>query len=330
MKEKCFAPWLIAAAPFLSACSGPQSALDPAGPSAQLIAWLWWGMLSFFTLVLLTLIGLWIYAMRRDGSQTQTDVARIVHRRWLLGGGLLLPLLTISVLLAVGIPSGQKILMLPATDKPLLRIEATAHRWWWEFHYPDTGITTANQLYLPVDTPVEIHGTASDVIHSFWIPRLGGKIDLIPGRTNTLRLQASSVGPLRGQCTEFCGSGHAHMIFGVEVLEADAFDRWQQSRLEPVVIAEQHQAAAKVFAKHCADCHAITGVSEGQGGPDLTEIGNRRLLGAGLHKNQRVTIRSWLSTHPTLLANGATPDHRQLAPQHIPSLAAWLETLGHE
>lgn len=316
--------------PFLTGCTGAQSTLDPAGPSAQIIAYLWWGMFSFFTLVLLVVVALWIYAMRRKPRELTPDAARTLHKRWLLGGGIVLPAVSVITILAFGIPAGQTILLLPESDQPPLRVEVIAHRWWWEFRYPELGITTANQLYLPVDVPIDIHGTATDVIHAFWVPRLGGKIDLVPGRTNRLRLQAATTGSMRGQCTEFCGSGHAHMIFAVEIVDADQFDAWQQRRQRPVVVPEQHANAVAPFQENCGSCHTVTGISEGQGAPDLTEIGNRRLLGAGLQRNQQLSVEQWLSRHPTLSQGGDTPDHRQMVPDQRTRIAAWLETLGND
>lgn len=314
----------------MTGCTGPQSILDPAGPSAQIIAQLWWGMFSFFTLVVLVVVALWIYAMRRKHREVSPDAARAIHKRWLLGGGILLPAVSVITILAFGIPAGQKMLLLPNTDESPLRVEAIAHRWWWEFRYPDLGITTANQLYLPVDVPIDVYGTSRDVIHAFWIPRLGGKIDLVPGRINTRRLRASTTGSMRGQCTEFCGSGHAHMIFAAEIVSANEFDTWQQRRQQPVTIPDQHADAVATFQDSCGNCHTVSGISEGDSAPDLTEVGNRRLLGAGLQRDQVVSIEQWLSSHPTLSQGGDTPDHREMVPDQRTQIAAWLETLGDD
>ena len=181
-------------------------------------------MFGFFTLVLIIVIALWWYAMRRP---PQPDNPRL-HNRWIVGGGLLLPLFSIAGLLAVGIPLGRQMLPLPSATGEVLRIDVTGHQWWWEIRYPDTGITLRNELHIPVATPVDIHLTTVDVIHAFWVPRLGGKLDAIPGRTNVLRLQADTPGLYRGQCAEFCGLHHAHMQFTVTAHSPAGFTRWLQ------------------------------------------------------------------------------------------------------
>lgn len=215
---------------FLSGCGGPQSALNPAGPSAQAVASLWWGMLSFFTLVLVTIVALWLYAMRRKPvSMTETQAHRIANR-WIIGGGVVLPVVSVAVLLSLSIPMGYRLLPLPSEEQPPLRIEVTGQQWWWEISYSDRDVVTINQLHLPAGIPVDIHVTSADVIHSFWVPSLGGKIDAIPGRTNILRLEADAPGRLRGQCSEFCGVGHADMILLVEVHTPENFEAWLEER----------------------------------------------------------------------------------------------------
>ncbi len=202
-------------------CGGPLSTLDPAGPAAQSAATLWWIMFGSFGVVLVVVIALWCYAMRRP---TISDDPRR-NNRLIIGGGVLLPLLSIAGLLAVGIPAGHRMLPLP-TPEDVLRIHVTGHQWWWEIHYPDTGIRLRNELHIPAGAPVDIHLTTADVIHAFWVPRLGGKLDAIPGRTNILRLQAEQPGVYRGQCAEFCGLHHAHMQFRVTAYEPAAFRQW--------------------------------------------------------------------------------------------------------
>jgi cytochrome c oxidase subunit 2 len=181
-------------------------------------------MFVYFTLVTAVVIALWYYAMRRPA---EVDSPR-ANRIWIIGGGLVLPLLSIVALLAAGIPVGRQMAPLPSDTGDVLRIDVTGHQWWWEIRYPDSAITLRNELHIPVGTPVDIHLTTADVIHSFWVPRLGGKLDTIPGRTNILRLQADEAGLYRGQCAEFCGLHHAHMQFTVTVHPPEEFARWLQ------------------------------------------------------------------------------------------------------
>lgn len=203
--------------------------LSPAGPSALAVSRLWWGMAGFFTLVLLAVTALWFYAMWRKPRPITEAQARRLFNRWVFGGGLVLPIVSIAVLIGFGIPMGYRMLPLPLAETPL-RIEVTGHQWWWEVRYPDTGVVTKNELHLPAGVPVDMHVTSADVIHSFWVPRLAGKIDMLPGRINVLRLTADAPGRFRGQCAEFCGRGHAHMILAVEAHTPQDFKSWLEAR----------------------------------------------------------------------------------------------------
>lgn len=210
--------------------------LEPAGPSAQAIAAVWWWMLAVSVLVLLGVMALWLVAMSRRaptaGSDDSADAGR-TSLRWIVGGGILLPAAAIVPLLIFGSSAGLHQLPLPLTRSsadgaavPPLRINATGQQWWWALHYLDSGVRLRNELRLPVGRPVDIHVGSEDVIHSFWVPRLGGKIDAIPGRTNVVRLQADQAGLFRGQCAEFCGLDHAHMVMTVIAMPAAEFDSW--------------------------------------------------------------------------------------------------------
>ena len=215
--------------PVLTGCAGPFSVLDPAGPAAATAALLWWGMFGFFSLVFFAVCSLWLYAMFRTPPRTpDATQARRIQRRWLIGGGLMLPLASISVLLAFGIPAGHSMLPLPPDEGEALEIHVTAHQWRWDVRYPDGNISLANEIHIPAGRPVDVHLSSADVIHSFWVPRLGGKLDAVPGRTQVLRLQANEPGTYRGQCAEFCGLGHAHMHFTVIVHTPGAFDAWRE------------------------------------------------------------------------------------------------------
>ena len=186
-------------------------------------------MLGFFSLVLLVIVTLWLYAMWRKPVQLTEAQAHRVNQRWIIAGGLALPIASIIALLSVGIPMGYRMLPLPVTGQSPLRIDVTGHQWWWEIRYPDAGIVMKNQLHLPAGKPVDIHVTSADVIHSFWIPRLAGKLDMIPGRTNILRIEADAPGHYRGQCSEFCGIGHAHMVLAVRVHSQEYFESWLET-----------------------------------------------------------------------------------------------------
>lgn len=185
-------------------------------------------MFGFSAAILCIIVMLWLYAMwRKPPSMTETEAYQIGNR-WIIGGGLVLPIVSLTLLLSFGIPIGYRLLPLPLEDQNPLHIEVIGQQWWWEIRYVDAGIVTKNQLHLPVGRPVDIHVSSIDVIHSFWVPKLGGKIDAIPGRTNVLRLEADTVGHFRGQCAEFCGKGHAEMILFIEAHTPESFVAWME------------------------------------------------------------------------------------------------------
>lgn len=201
----------------LSGCKGPASTLDPAGPAAASIATLWWVMLAGATVLFALVIVLFVLVIRRPGWGSSVSPTR-----WIVLGGLVLPALVLVPLVAYGLVAGERLLPLLGSAPP--RIEAVGRQWVWTFRYPDHGgAETKAVLHLPAGAPVDIVVTSVDVIHSFWVPRLAGKIDAVPGRTNLLRIQADQPGRYDGQCAEFCGRGHTGMRFAVVVHRAEDF-----------------------------------------------------------------------------------------------------------
>lgn len=232
---------------FLSACKGPQSTLDPASLAAQEVAQLWWGMFISSTFILVAILSLWLYAVRSNKKAAAEDKQRLRRQKnyLIIGGGILFPTLGIVVLLLFGIPVGHRMLPLPVQEKPPMRINVIGHQWWWEIYYPDAGVTLINELHLPTGQAIDIYATSADVIHSFWVPRLNGKIDMIPGHTNILRLLVPKPGHFRGQCAEFCGRFHARMLLRVNAHKPEAFAIWlqhQQTSKEPLQKVEHHSA----------------------------------------------------------------------------------------
>jgi cytochrome c oxidase subunit II len=201
----------------LAGCTGPLSALDPAGPAALVIARLWWVMLAGASVLFLLVMGLFAAAFLRPGWG-----ASVPPHRWVVLGGLGLSAVVLVPLVTYGLVAGERLLPLLGATPP--RIEVRAERWGWTFYYPDYGgVRTAGVLHLPVGTPVHMLVTSRDVIHSFWIPRLAGKIDAIPGHVNVLRIQVDTPGRYEGTCAELCGIGHAGMRFEVIAHPASEF-----------------------------------------------------------------------------------------------------------
>ncbi|MFN4171767.1 MAG: cytochrome c oxidase subunit II [Pseudorhodobacter sp.] len=193
----------------LAGCDGPLSTLQPAGPVARSLAVLGWSMIAGSGVLMALMMGLFAIAVWRPHWG-----ARVSARAWVIWGGLVLPALVLPPLVVVSLIAGERLL----PSDPVPRIEADAAQWHWTFRYPDHGgAETVDILHLPSGQPVDIVITSRDVIHSFWVPRLAGKMDAVPGRVNVLRLIAGAPGPLEGLCAEFCGLDHAHMRFDVQV-----------------------------------------------------------------------------------------------------------------
>ncbi|MFN4087606.1 MAG: cytochrome c oxidase subunit II [Alphaproteobacteria bacterium] len=201
-----------------------MSILDPAGPAAAAVAEVWWAMFWGSVLILTAVTALALYAACRHPDRRRAISPRLL----VVGGGLVFPAVVLAALLGWGVRAGHSLLPLP-TDEPVFRVEVTGHQFWWQVVYPDADggpVQSVDLLLMPVDRPVDIHLRTADVIHSFWVPRLGGKIDAIPGITNVLRLRAWRPGVFRGQCAEFCGAEHARMALRAEALpDADLADR---------------------------------------------------------------------------------------------------------
>ncbi|RAI43108.1 cytochrome c oxidase subunit II [Rhodoplanes roseus] len=215
-----FRPVVVAAAAAgLAGCDGPLSTLDPAGPAAATIAGLWWAMMSGGIVLLTIVMALLAWAFLRPGAGRTTS-----PRVWLAGGGLVLPAVVLTPLLLAGLWAGERLLARPGVPG-IVRVDVTARQWQWDFVYPDaTPAVSTNVLHIPVGRPVDVHVTSADVIHSFWVPRLAGKIDAIPGHVTVVRLAADRPGVFHGVCAEFCGTAHAHMGFTVEAHAADAYE----------------------------------------------------------------------------------------------------------
>ncbi|WPB55848.1 c-type cytochrome [Xylophilus sp. GOD-11R] len=300
--------------------------LSPAGPAAAAIAEVSWVlMLCAAALFTGTMVLLGMALRRRAG--------RIRPMWWLAGGGLVLPAVVLTALFVYGMerapPWGQ------APPPGAMVVSITGRMWWWEIRYrdPATGadVVTANELRLPVGRPVYLGLSSREVIHSLWIPELGGKMDMVPGRTNHLLLQASRPGVFRGQCAEFCGEAHARMaLHAVAQPQAD-FDAWLAAQAKPAMspATERLQAGLQVFqAQKCAACHTVRGVAEGARlGPDLTHVGSRLHLAAGTLPNDAASMARWLAHVQAMKPGARMPAYERLPTTELDALAAWLGSL---
>lgn len=200
---------------FLGACDGPFSTLTPYGATAESVSILWWIMLIGAIAIFIVMMILFFWVMCHPQS-----AKRIKSKHWIIYGGLVFPGLVLLPLVVFALIAGERILPFP--NQNVTEIHAEAFQWGWNFTYPDQGnITIVDLLYLPQGEPVDLHITSRDVIHSFWVPQLGGKMDAIPGKTNVMRIKANKAGNYQGLCSEFCGVGHTIMRFSVNVIPSD-------------------------------------------------------------------------------------------------------------
>ncbi|MBN1240904.1 MAG: cytochrome c oxidase subunit II [Gammaproteobacteria bacterium] len=313
----------------LCGCEGIQSALSPLGPVAREIAALWWWMFGVGVAVFVLVLTALLYAVFSHPDRRRT----VDPERMILGGGIVLPVVVLSILLPFGVIVGASVSDERAPEALTIRVRA--HQWWWDIEYDDGtpagGFTTANELYLPVGRQIELILTSADVIHSLWLPRLAGKLDLIPGRTNRLVVEADSAGILRGQCAEFCGLGHAKMALVAVAVPPEEFAAWADAQRRPAAEPEDELArrGGELFAAAgCALCHAVRGTRAwGRVGPDLTHVGGRLTIGAGLLDTTRDNLALWIAHNGALKPGNRMPDFADLDRQQRDAIAAYLESL---
>jgi len=322
----------LALALVAAGCGGTQSTLDPKSRASDEIATLWWWMLLIACVVFAGALGLlglaWVRRRRPGLPLVEDSGGRNLGLVVLFG--ILIP---ISVNVALFIVANFFVLKqteAPAATTTPMTIQVIGRQWFWEVRYPGTRAITANEIHIPARTRVNVVATTGDVIHSFWVPQLNRKIDMIPGRRNRILLSSDKPGRYRGQCAEFCGLEHARMSMYVYVQEPAAFRRWLRGVSSPARApgAGLAQAGARAFARDgCASCHAIRGTAaRGQVGPDLTHIGSRASIGALTLPNTAAALRDWLRDPQHSKPGNRMPD-LGLSAADIRALVAYLQGL---
>jgi cytochrome c oxidase subunit 2 len=217
-----------------------------------------------------------------------------------------------------------------APPRDALRVKVIGHQWWWEFQYPDLGIVTASDLHFPAGRPVSLEIVGADVIHSFWVPQLGGKRDAIPGSGTRIVLTADTPGEYYGQCAEFCGASHANMRHRAVVETPEAFAAWVTRQTAPAATPPDGSPAAAGLQVYrtgtCVGCHTVRGVSAGAIGPDLTHFGSRRTIAGGILPNTAENLARWLKNPPAVKPGSLMPDQRLSDPE-VAALVAYLRSL---
>ena len=313
-----------------------SDALDAAGPQAAWIARLWWISLWLCVAVfigVMAALGLALWRSHRAARAAGDPPPRKDRAlRVLVGSATLLSSVLLVGLLEVSVLTDRALERLPRGDA--LSIRVTAHQWWWEMVYEDARadhvFATANELVIPVGRPVVVTLEADDVIHSFWVPNLHGKKDLIPGRSTTIEFRADRPGRFVGRCAEFCGLQHAFMAYDVVALPPDRYAQWAEHERAS---APEPQAADAVRGRElfltgsCMLCHAVQGTSaQGRHGPDLTHFASRSHIGAGSIANSPQALARWIED-PQKLKPGANMPSHFLPPDDLAALVAYLETL---
>jgi cytochrome c oxidase subunit II len=325
-----------------TACTatGVQDALAPAGPQAERIAAWFWFSFALAVAVFVAFVAILGYGLarahRRQLRGESNELPERHGRNLVLWGGLVVPLAILFTLLVTSAYTDRRLNRLggPNTGENL-SIQVVGHQFWWEVTYLDRGrphreFTTANEIHIPAGRPVTLLLQSRDVIHSFWVPNLHGKLDLIPGRTNTLVLQADREGVYRGQCAEFCGIQHAKMAMVMVAHDSADFAAWHERQLQPHPTPSDTLLARgeRVFLSNgCGVCHTIRGTpAHGTAGPDLSHFGSRRTVAAGTLPNTRGHLAGWISD-PQAQKPGNRMPRVPLRGDELQALLSYLQSL---
>lgn len=309
----------------LASCDGSPSMLDPRGPGAARIADLWWLLFWISAFVFAVVAGLLIAALARAKRRDDFGAEPRWGEPFIVVAGVVIPALVLGGVFFVSLrdmsASAQR------GRDARVTIEVIAHNWWWEARY-ENGAVTANEIHVPVGEPVRLVMKSDDVIHSFWVPQLQAKTDLIPGRTNTMWLEADAPGRFRGQCAEFCGLQHSKMLFYVVAEPPDVFDAWLANEASDANAAPGTEAGEEVFlSSTCVGCHAVRGTEAvSPVGPDLTHLAARRTIAAGILPNTPGSLARFI-TDPQGVKPGAGMPPTDLTEDELDALLAYLRGL---
>lgn len=315
-----------------AACGQAPSALEPRGAAAAEIGWLIWILIGLGTLIYVGVCAFILLAIwrRRGGEEARNRIGHVSqsHSKIVIWGGIVMP--TVVLLGIAGLTLNSLISLAAIERADEITIEVTGHQWWWEVVYPEQGVVTANEIHVPVGQPVRLHLISEDVIHSFWVPQLHGKLDMIPGQTNSFTIEATTAGVYRGLCAEFCGIQHARMLFLIVAQPPAEFAAWLEAQQSPAaapVDALAVQGQEIFLETPCAQCHAVAGTAAaGRLGPDLTHFASRREIGAGVLENTPENLTAWL-VDPQQHKPGNLMPATVLPDRDIQALVTYLESL---
>jgi cytochrome c oxidase subunit 2 len=335
---------IFAAGSSLTLAGGLQSVIDPAGPQAQNIGKLWWLMFWVSSAVFVIVIAFALAGFRRGwrasaGAQHPLPVELAPapegeHRKGVVVvAATALTILILFVFLVDSFLVGRG-MTAELAQKQGVNIELTGHQWWWEVRYMNVDassiFTTANEIHIPVGVPVTFSLKSNDVIHSFWVPNLSGKKDLIPGKIATIWLQADKSGIYRGQCAEYCGYQHAHMALWIFAEPVEQFNAWQRNQIQSAVSpadADQQRGQQVFLSSTCVMCHAINGTPANSNfGPNLTHLASRNTIAAATNQNDHDHLAHWIADSQQIKPGNRMPAH-SLTPADLESLVNYLQSL---
>lgn len=315
---------------------GPQNFMAAGGPAAQPIAWLGWFVLIAFIVATAITWGLLLWAaLRRRGTyETHASIDDDGGEGWILIGGFLAPVAVLTMFFVVTLHILHRYPMDEGQGSP--EIHVVARQWWFNAHYrvdgrPDLEVTSPTEIHIPVGRPVQLDLASDDVIHSFWVPKLHGKVDMMPGFTNHVRLQADHPGTYEGQCGEYCGEQHAHMRLFIVAQTPAEYVRWLDAQRAPAAgpLDPEAKHGAEVFqAAACPMCHTVRGTAAlGSIGPDLTHVASRRTIAGGSIRNDMANLAGWVTHAQTLKPGAQMPNITQFSGEELRAVVAYLQTL---
>lgn len=304
--------------------------LDAAGTGARETLSVWWLMFWLGTAVFVVVLAILWYAVTRSPKpESESQESSATRMRIVLLGGIIMPVIIVAIVFVFSTRGLVAIGDLRGDND--VAIDVVAHQFWWEISYPDEGFVTANEIHIPVGESVDIRLTSEDVIHSFWVPSLHGKIDVMPGHTTNITLRAEETGTYRGQCAQFCGVQHANMAFLVVVQDHDEYRAWASGQAEPAASVPEDPAIVRgqdiFMSSMCVYCHTIRGTAAtGTLGPDLTHFNSRYTIGAGIMENNRGNLAGWI-VDPQEIKPGNHMPGITLTGEELDSLLDYLESL---
>jgi cytochrome c oxidase subunit II len=341
IRRTCFRLLALSVALCFSSCGGGiQSAVNPAGPNAGSINRLWWTFFWVCTIVfVLVMIALLLSLRKRTREEElappilEPPAAEERQRRNVVISAVTISGIILFVLLIDNFVTGRA-LTANMGHKDGLNVDVVGHQWWWEVRYKDVDasniFTTANEIHIPVGVPVLLNLQGADVIHSFWAPNLAGKKDLIPGKINSVWLQADKPGVYRGQCAEYCGMQHAKMAFWVVAEPQEQFNAWRQSQTQtsiPPMTDSQKRGQQIFLSTTCVMCHAINGTPAGSNiGPNLTHIASRQMIASATLENTRDHLAQWIKDPQTVKPGNRMPQNN-FSEADLQALLDYLQSL---